>query len=229
MIKRLRERRRLTQQQVADRIGVSCCGIVLPPLEAESADEDHDVIIERVEDEYYVHLDHEMSKTHYISFIMATSEQPILWRVLARDEDSLLVIADTYIASLPYHSESEDTSWETCELRQWLNKAFMPLSFTAAERQRILPSEVKARASRRFGTEAGNDTRDFLYIPDLEEISALMPSEENRSTGSWWWLRTPGCYREFAACVAPDGRLVPIGNFADSVYGVRPLMRISTT
>lgn len=50
---------------------VSCCGIVLPPLEAEPADDDHRIIVERTEDEYYVHIDHEMGKTHFISFIMA--------------------------------------------------------------------------------------------------------------------------------------------------------------
>lgn len=49
---------------------VSCCGIVLPALEAEPADDDHMITVERTEDEYYVHIDHEMSKTHYISFIM---------------------------------------------------------------------------------------------------------------------------------------------------------------
>lgn len=50
---------------------VSCCGIVLPELEAEAADEAHNIHIEKVEDEYCVTIDHEMSKTHYISFIMA--------------------------------------------------------------------------------------------------------------------------------------------------------------
>jgi hypothetical protein len=149
--------------------------------------------------------------------------------VLARDDadGSLLVISDTDVATLPFHGESGDTSWETCDLRRWLNGAFLQLSFTESERQKILPSEVKAVASKRFGTEAGKDTTDRLYIAGLEEIAKLMPSDEDRRTGSWWWLRTPGCNEEFAACVAPDGRLIPIGNFADSVYGVRPLMRIS--
>ena len=50
---------------------VSCCGIVLPALEAEPNDAEHQLHIERVEDEYYVTFAHEMSKTHYISFIMA--------------------------------------------------------------------------------------------------------------------------------------------------------------
>ncbi len=50
---------------------VSCCGITLPVLEAEPEDDEHHVSIEKVEDEYYVTIDHEMSKNHYISFIAA--------------------------------------------------------------------------------------------------------------------------------------------------------------
>ena len=50
---------------------VSCCGITLPVLEAEPADEEHQAMIERVEDEYYVSIPHEMSKSHYISFVAA--------------------------------------------------------------------------------------------------------------------------------------------------------------
>ncbi len=53
---------------------VSCCGIVLPALEAESADGGHTLNVERAEDEYYVSLSHEMSKTHYISFIAAVRD-----------------------------------------------------------------------------------------------------------------------------------------------------------
>ncbi len=53
---------------------VSCCGIVLPALEAEPADEAHRLHIEQIEDEYYVSVPHEMSKTHYISFILAVKD-----------------------------------------------------------------------------------------------------------------------------------------------------------
>ena len=48
---------------------VSCCGVTLPPLEAEEADEAHCPKIETVEDERYITLDHPMTKTHYISFL----------------------------------------------------------------------------------------------------------------------------------------------------------------
>ena len=53
---------------------VSCCGITLPALEAEEADEAHRLSVRRAEDEYYVTVDHEMTKTHYISFIAAVRD-----------------------------------------------------------------------------------------------------------------------------------------------------------
>ena len=48
---------------------ISCCGITLPALEAEEADEDHAITIERVEDEHFVTIHHSMTKQHYISFL----------------------------------------------------------------------------------------------------------------------------------------------------------------
>ena len=48
---------------------ISCCGITLPPLEAEETDDMHAINIERVEDEFFVTVSHEMTKKHYVSFI----------------------------------------------------------------------------------------------------------------------------------------------------------------
>ena len=48
---------------------VSCCGLTLPALEAEEADDDHALTIEDVEDEHFVTIHHPMTKQHYISFV----------------------------------------------------------------------------------------------------------------------------------------------------------------
>ena len=48
---------------------VSCCGIVLPALEAEEADEEHAMTVEYVEDEHFVTVQHPMTKEHFISFV----------------------------------------------------------------------------------------------------------------------------------------------------------------
>lgn len=66
---------------------ISCCGITLPALEPEileaenpeaetnEAAEGHAIRIERIEDEYFVSLNHPMTKDHYISFLAALSDQ----------------------------------------------------------------------------------------------------------------------------------------------------------
>ena len=48
---------------------VSCCGVTLPPLEAEKPDDDHGITVESVEDEHFVTIHHPMTKTHFISFV----------------------------------------------------------------------------------------------------------------------------------------------------------------
>ena len=52
---------------------ISCHGVELMPLEAEKPDEHHKPLLERVEDEYFVKINHEMTKQCYISFIAAVS------------------------------------------------------------------------------------------------------------------------------------------------------------
>ena len=48
---------------------VSCCGITLPALEAEEADDHHIATVEQVEDEQFITIDHPMTKEHFISFV----------------------------------------------------------------------------------------------------------------------------------------------------------------
>lgn len=46
-----------------------CCGITIPTLEAEDEDKNHIINCEVIENEYYITLNHDMTKEHYISFI----------------------------------------------------------------------------------------------------------------------------------------------------------------
>lgn len=46
----------------------SCCGILLPPLEAEAEEENHRFTLENVENEQYLTMAHPMTKEHYLSF-----------------------------------------------------------------------------------------------------------------------------------------------------------------
>ena len=60
---------------------VSCCGINLPPLEAEDncdeREDEHGIRIQTDAGEYYVSISHPMTKDHYISFIAAVSDRGV--------------------------------------------------------------------------------------------------------------------------------------------------------
>ena len=56
---------------------VSCCGILLPALEAEDFDEKHELIFEAVEDETFITANHDMTKNHYVSFIAFASSDKL--------------------------------------------------------------------------------------------------------------------------------------------------------
>lgn len=54
---------------------VSCCGVALPPLEAEEPDAEHEIIVEPVEDEFYVSVRHRMTRSPHISFLAFVSDE----------------------------------------------------------------------------------------------------------------------------------------------------------
>ena len=56
---------------------MQCHGILLSPCQPEETNENHMIFIERVEDEYYIRIEHDMTKQHYISFIAALSSDKI--------------------------------------------------------------------------------------------------------------------------------------------------------
>ena len=56
---------------------ISCCGIALPPLEAEEPDDDHSFTLQRVEDEHFITIHHPMTKAHFISFVAFVTDDRV--------------------------------------------------------------------------------------------------------------------------------------------------------
>ncbi len=56
---------------------VSCHGIALSKLGKNAVDDDHSVTVEVIEDEYFVSVNHPMTKGNYISFIAALSSDRV--------------------------------------------------------------------------------------------------------------------------------------------------------
>ena len=96
--------------------------------------------------------------------------EAISWEVLAVENGRALVISDYGLACRPYNEENEDTTWEDCTLRAWLNDEFYNEAFSADEREYILLSNIENNDNFVFGTEGGNDTEDHVFLLSLEEI-----------------------------------------------------------
>lgn len=66
----------------------SCCGVALAPAEAEEPDEGHALVVESIEDEWYVTLDHPMRKDHYISFIAYVTTDGVTIKKLYPEQEA---------------------------------------------------------------------------------------------------------------------------------------------
>lgn len=67
-----------------------CCGVALPPLEAEEPDEDHGIRVEKMEDDWYITMDHPMTKAHHITFFAYVTADRILLQRTYPEQDCAL-------------------------------------------------------------------------------------------------------------------------------------------
>ena len=144
----------------------------------------------------------------------------ILWRVLEVQDGKALIISEDVLLKGMYHSVSEPTTWEECDLRRYLNDDFCDSTFSEEEKGRILESMVINDDNTERGVAGGNDTTDKVFILDYSEVKQYFAEESawlaNNSNGkaSWWYLRSPAFERGysmdeyyFVSGICNDGRL----------------------
>lgn len=163
------------------------------------------------------------------------------WRVLDIQDDKALIITEYIIEQRPYHDKYIDITWAECSLRKYLNGEFYD-TFTAADQSRIIPVTNKNPDNHWYGTNAGADTTDRIFLLSLEEVTCqyfgdsssklynpkknqrywFERKDENNSkriTGlegqdwnTWWWIRTPGRVGVKAVYIHGDGNIGIQGN-----------------
>ena len=77
-----------------------CCGRRLEPLAAAPADEDHGVMVQGVEDEWYVTFAHPMEKEHFIRFAACVGSERVLLVRLYPEQGSEFRIPQMFGAKL---------------------------------------------------------------------------------------------------------------------------------
>lgn len=68
---------------------ISCCGITLPRLEEEDTDENHNIKVEIIDDEYVVSMDHPMNTDHFLYFIAYRTDKNIQVERLYPESEAL--------------------------------------------------------------------------------------------------------------------------------------------
>ena len=92
------------------------------------------------------------------------------WRVLSvYEDDTALIITENVIDKRPFHSVWEDVTWETSDIRAYLNSTFLD-AFTPGEQRRILRSDLHTPDNIGFLTRGGNDTTDYVFLLSIEEV-----------------------------------------------------------
>lgn len=79
---------------------ISCCGRKLEALIAKPEDETHKITVTDIENDNYITIKHEMSKTHYISFISYVSCDRVLLVKLYPQQNVELRIPKMYTGEL---------------------------------------------------------------------------------------------------------------------------------
>ncbi len=95
--------------------------------------------------------------------------EPIEWMILDENENGILLLSRYALECKPYNKNSDDTTWETCSLREWMNKDFYNKSFSNDEKKLINTTNVVNEDNRVYGTDCGNDTEDKIFALSTSE------------------------------------------------------------
>ena len=158
------------------------------------------------------------------------------WLVLEQRAGKALLLMRDILEKRPFDEAADDAEtkalWEACTLRAWLNGTFYK-NLPAADRARIAETALVNGRNGDYGTRAGGDSLDFVFLLSLEQAKLYFPDDAARvakdpgGNAAWWWLRSPGEKAGLAAVVDRAGALGSAGsgvNYYDR--GVRPAIWI---
>lgn len=113
------------------------------------------------------------------------------WKVIAKTEDSVLLICTTTVAEMPFNNTSGNVTWETCSMRKWLNNNFLTQAFTEEE-QAVIKSVTVPADKINPDVNPGNDTTDKVFILSVSEYMTYIPTGREKEHMNFSWVRTPG-------------------------------------
>lgn len=162
----------------------------------------------------------------------SNGKEDVLWLVLEKKEDQLLLISKFGLDVQPYNEFSKDITWEASTLRKWLNSGFINSVFSDLEKSHVPVVSVSAQKNPVYDTDSGSDTEDQIFLLSIDEASQYFSSRSDRVCYQMnttkeisWWLRNPGRSQVFASLIDESGDVNEDGAEAtcDNI-GVRPAL-----
>ncbi len=91
------------------------------------------------------------------------------WFVLDRQNGKALIITEKVIEKRPYHNMDCEITWETCDMRKYLNGEFYN-SFNEADLARIAEVVNENPNNSWYGTSGGKPTSDKVFLLSIAEV-----------------------------------------------------------
>jgi len=91
------------------------------------------------------------------------------WRVLDVQDYYALILAENVIFDMAHRSTWEAMTWETSDIRKYLNGTFFN-SFSDADRARIREATIVNDDNPWWGTSGGNDMIDRIFLLSIDEV-----------------------------------------------------------
>ena len=91
------------------------------------------------------------------------------WYVLDRQDGRALILTEKVIEKRAYHNRECQITWETCDMRKYLDVEFYN-SFSVADRERIIEVVNENPDNPWYGTSGGKPTTDKIFLLSIEEV-----------------------------------------------------------
>lgn len=146
------------------------------------------------------------------------------WYVIAKDDNYCELMCKKPVAKMVYNKgiDSDETTWDECSLRKWLNDDFYN-NFSDSEKEVIMLATISTEDNQQCGTYGGNDTEDYIFILSAEDVEYLPASVSGYKKKCW--LCTPGVTQYGASIITEDGTVDSDGGYGPFArYGVRPVL-----
>ena len=151
-------------------------------------------------------------------------KKEIQWRILDIDKQNktIFVVSVVTICDKPY--QEVNVTWETSPIREWLNHEFLNGYFISEEQEAIVETNVD---NKKYRTKGGNNTVDKVFLLSIEEARKYFKNAQDRATGNYYWLRSPGDIANYAAFVHDIGVVNEYGHDVNYEYGIRPAFHLN--